>query len=199
VDTGLIDRQKETLCAKPAPAARYWAIAAVHAAALLDGPLTGFTLWQPLQRQIALRAGDEEQVVMLTVMNIDACEARIGDASIQLQRRAGGWGVSAVSHGDYVTVFGAQSFTFVRVDLLDRASAGARGDTVLAPMPGLVRDVAVSAGQAVAEGARLIVLEAMKMEHVLRAPRDGVIENVTVVTGDQVTAGSLMVRLEDET
>ena len=199
VDTGLIDRQKKTLCAKPAPAARDWAIAAVHAAALPDGPLTGFTLWQPLQRQIALRAGDEEQVVMLTVLNISTCEARIGDASIQLQRRAGSWGVPAVSHGDHVTVFGAQSFTFERVDLLDRANVGAGGDTVLAPMPGLVRDVTVSAGQAVAEGERLIVLEAMKMEHVLRAPRDGVIADVTVATGDQVTAGSLMVRLEDET
>jgi 3-methylcrotonyl-CoA carboxylase alpha subunit len=166
---------------------------------LLDGPLTGFTLWQPLQRQIALRAGDEEQVVMLTVLNINTCEVQIGDASVRLQRRAGSWGVPAVSHGDQVTVFGAQSFTFERVDLLVRANVGAGGDTVLAPMPGLVRDVTVSVGQTVAEGERLIVLEAMKMEHVLRAPREGVIADVTVATGDQVTAGSLMVRLEDET
>jgi 3-methylcrotonyl-CoA carboxylase alpha subunit len=72
------------------------------------------------------------------------------------------------------------------------------GDAVVAPMPGLVRDVAVKAGQAVGEGDRLIVLEAMKMEHVLRAPRSGVVAEVTVASGDQVTAGALMVRLEDE-
>jgi len=199
VDTGLIDREKEILCAKPVPAARDWAIAAVHAAVLPDDPLTGFTLWQPLQRQIALRFGDEERVVVLRVTHANSCTVQSGDLTVQLQRRAGGWGVPAILYGDQITVFGAQSFTFTRVDLLDRASTGAGGDTVLAPMPGLVRDVAVSAGQTVTEGARLVVLEAMKMEHVLRAPRDGVIADVTVVTGDQVTAGSLMVRLEDET
>ncbi|EBA10637.1 Methylcrotonyl-CoA carboxylase alpha chain [Roseobacter sp. CCS2] len=73
------------------------------------------------------------------------------------------------------------------------------GDTVLAPMPGLVRDVAVTAGQTVQEGDRMVVLEAMKMEHVLRAPRDGTVDSVMVATGDQVTAGALMVSLEADT
>jgi len=39
-------------------------------------------------------------------------------------------------------------------------------------------------------------LEAMKMEHVLRAPRDGIIASVSVAEGDQVTAGATMVALE---
>jgi len=50
----------------------------------------------------------------------------------------------------------------------------------------------------VQEGDRLVVLEAMKMEHVLRAPRGGVVATVTVATGDQVTAGALMVSLEED-
>jgi 3-methylcrotonyl-CoA carboxylase alpha subunit len=44
----------------------------------------------------------------------------------------------------------------------------------------------------------MVVLEAMKMEHVLRAPRDGVVASVAVATGDQVTAGALMVALEED-
>ena len=68
----------------------------------------------------------------------------------------------------------------------------------MAPMPGLVTSVAVAAGQAVAAGDRLVVLEAMKMEHVLRAPRDGVLANVAVAAGSQVTAGDLVAALEPE-
>jgi len=97
-----------------------------------------------------------------------------------------------------VTVFGPQNLSFAIVDPLARADAATGGDAVLAPMPGLVRDVAVKPGQQVQEGDRLVVLEAMKMEHVLRAPRGGVVATVTVATGDQVTAGALMVSLEED-
>jgi 3-methylcrotonyl-CoA carboxylase alpha subunit len=62
----------------------------------------------------------------------------------------------------------------------------------------LICDVAIAVGQSVLAGDRLVVLEAMKMEHVLRAPRDGVIKSVNVVKGTQVTAGALMVGLEPE-
>jgi 3-methylcrotonyl-CoA carboxylase alpha subunit len=57
-------------------------------------------------------------------------------------------------------------------------------------MPGLVKAVFVSAGRTVAKGARLAVLEAMKMEHVLTAGRDGVVAEVLVAEGTQVEAGA---------
>jgi 3-methylcrotonyl-CoA carboxylase alpha subunit len=53
----------------------------------------------------------------------------------------------------------------------------------------------VQEGDHVVQGARLIVLEAMKMEHVLRAPRDGVVASMCAEPGDQVAAGDLMVAL----
>jgi 3-methylcrotonyl-CoA carboxylase alpha subunit len=43
----------------------------------------------------------------------------------------------------------------------------------------------------------MVVLEAMKMEHVLRAPRDGVVARVSVAENDQVVAGAAMVTLEE--
>jgi 3-methylcrotonyl-CoA carboxylase alpha subunit len=48
----------------------------------------------------------------------------------------------------------------------------------------------------VARGERLVVLEAMKMEHALLAPRDGVIAEVMVAEGAQVTDGTVILRLE---
>jgi len=43
-----------------------------------------------------------------------------------------------------------------------------------------------------------MVLEAMKMEHILRAPRDGIIEEVEAALGDQVKAGQMLVALEPD-
>ncbi|MBU1837418.1 MAG: biotin/lipoyl-binding protein [Alphaproteobacteria bacterium] len=65
-------------------------------------------------------------------------------------------------------------------------------------MPGLVAAVAVTEGQSVAEGDRMVVLEAMKMEHVLRAPRSGIVAQVAVTAGDQVKAGVALVTLAPE-
>lgn len=198
VDTGLIERQAAALCADVVPTPRDIAIAAVAAARLPQGAMTGFTLWQPLRWEIGLGFGDVVHEARLTVQGADTCAVQVGDTTVPLRRNAGHWGAVAVVHGSRVTVFGPQSLTFAIIDPLARAETGLGGDAVLAPMPGLVRDVAISVGQQVQEGDRLVVLEAMKMEHVLRAPRDGVVATVTVATGDQVTAGALMVGLEED-
>ncbi len=199
VDTGLIAREEAVLCAAPVPALRDIAVAAVTAAEIGGGPLTGFTLWEPLSREIVLAHAGAPLTARLTITGPDRVAVAVAEAEddIALVRHGDHWGLPAIRHGSRVTVFGAETLTFDIVDPLDRAGAGLGGDTVLAPMPGLVRDVVVAAGQTVAEGDRMVVLEAMKMEHVLRAPRDGVVASVAVATGDQVTAGALMVALED--
>jgi 3-methylcrotonyl-CoA carboxylase alpha subunit len=75
-------------------------------------------------------------------------------------------------------------------------AAAAAGSVTRSPMPGLVREVAVVAGQSVRAGDRLAVLEAMKMEHVLTAARDGVVAEVLVSPGAQVEAGAALIALE---
>jgi 3-methylcrotonyl-CoA carboxylase alpha subunit len=62
-------------------------------------------------------------------------------------------------------------------------------------MPGRVLAVDVAPGQAVAAGDRLLVLEAMKMEHRLSAPIDGIIGAVHIATGDQVADGMCLVEI----
>ena len=65
-----------------------------------------------------------------------------------------------------------------------------------APMPGRVAAVRVTAGQRVAKGEELLVVEAMKMENALRAPRDGVVRAVHVSAGDSVAPGRPLVEIE---
>jgi 3-methylcrotonyl-CoA carboxylase alpha subunit len=61
-----------------------------------------------------------------------------------------------------------------------------------------VKAVFVVAGDQVAGGDRLAILEAMKMEHALLAARDGVVAEVLAGEGDQVEAGAALVRLEPD-
>ncbi|TAD80472.1 MAG: biotin/lipoyl-binding protein, partial [Sphingomonadales bacterium] len=76
--------------------------------------------------------------------------------------------------------------------------ASAADGAILAPMPGKVIAVDVSEGQPVTAGQRLLVLEAMKMEHALTAPFDGVIEGLTVTAGGQVQVEAVLCRVVPE-
>ena len=67
-----------------------------------------------------------------------------------------------------------------------------------APMPGLVTRVMVAAGDQVKKGQALLVLEAMKMEHLIRSPRAGRIRSVTAKAGEMVNGGIPLVELEEE-
>ena len=67
-----------------------------------------------------------------------------------------------------------------------------------APMSGTVVAVMVKAGDTVAKGAPLVVLEAMKMEHTIVAPADGIVVAVNFAVGDRVGEGADLVDLGDE-
>ena len=69
------------------------------------------------------------------------------------------------------------------------------GDRIVAPMPGRIVLVKAKAGDDVAAGDEVLVMEAMKMELTLRAPRAGTIESVQAAAGDFVDADAVLVRL----
>lgn len=73
------------------------------------------------------------------------------------------------------------------------AKAGGAEAAALSPMTGLLAKVAVAVGDAVAEGEELFVVEAMKMEYVVRAPRAVVVAEVTATAGEQVGMGDAVV------
>ncbi len=78
------------------------------------------------------------------------------------------------------------------------AGSGTTDGTLLAPMPGTVLAVDVSEGDAVEEGQRLGVLEAMKMEVALRAPHTGTVTTVGAATGELVSLGQVLFNVEAE-
>ena len=68
--------------------------------------------------------------------------------------------------------------------------------TLKAPMDGAIVDVLVSEGSPVSKGQLLVVLEAMKMEHPLKAGIDGVLKRVQVKVGDQVKNRQVLLQVE---
>ncbi|AKF04705.1 acetyl/propionyl/methylcrotonyl-CoA carboxylase subunit alpha [Sandaracinus amylolyticus] len=70
--------------------------------------------------------------------------------------------------------------------------ADAAADGCVAPMPGKILQVLVSEGQHVAAGDTIVVMEAMKMEHAVKAPHEGVITELRARVGDQVEGGVLI-------
>jgi biotin carboxyl carrier protein len=70
-----------------------------------------------------------------------------------------------------------------------KASAGAGSIKVSAPMPGTVKAINVSVGDAVKKGDTILVFEAMKMENQLVAPQDGTVASIDVAVNDSFEAG----------
>src|SRR5699024_7617093 len=64
--------------------------------------------------------------------------------------------------------------------------------SLLSPMPGSIISVDVTNGQTVKAGQALMSMEAMKMEHAIRATADGVVTDISVAVGDQVDAGKVL-------
>ncbi|HSE08484.1 MAG TPA: biotin carboxylase N-terminal domain-containing protein [Nocardioidaceae bacterium] len=81
------------------------------------------------------------------------------------------------------------------VDPADQVATG----SLLAPMPGAVVSIAVAAGEHVAAGRPVLVLEAMKMQHTVFAPHDGVVTDLPVTVGDQVAAGAVLAVVQELT
>jgi propionyl-CoA carboxylase alpha chain len=76
--------------------------------------------------------------------------------------------------------------------LMPVKAAPDQGKQVLCPMPGLVVSIAVVPGQEVKAGETLAVIEAMKMENVLRAARDGTVKAVFAQKGDSLAVDTVI-------
>jgi len=79
-----------------------------------------------------------------------------------------------------------------------RSEGAAGGETIVAPMPGLVVTIRVRPGDRVAAGESVMVVEAMKMQNELLAHRGGVVSEVLVAERATVGAGQVLMRLTTE-
>ena len=120
----------------------------------------------------------------------------IGDTSyiVELSEDDGHYRVRIQEHG----MEGRLSTLEDRFRDLLHMGFGAREDSVKAGMPGAVLEVFVKAGDEVAEGDKLVILGAMKMENTIRAQRAGTIATVEVSKGDKLQTGETILTFEVE-
>ena len=211
VDTGLIGRKSASLTQAPEAEVLDFAFAAIAALRREHGPsldpytaLGNFRLHGPARQ--AVRFGEDDVVTVATTGAHRLVRTPLGAVEIP----------EVSWKGDELTcvVDGCRVHAHVRRDgrvvTVDRKGAMRRfavavpdggGDmefanAILAPLAGRVVKVVVRPGDEVAKDAPLAILEAMKMDHVLKAPRDGVVARVCVSEGGQVMQDAVLLELE---
>ncbi|MCW5681716.1 MAG: biotin/lipoyl-binding protein, partial [Xanthobacteraceae bacterium] len=107
--------------------------------------------------------------------------------------------VRPVANGFKLSFRGAQTVAYVftateaaAAKLMPVKQAGDSGKIVKCPMPGLVVSIAVKEGQQVQAGDQLAIVEAMKMENVIRAERDATVKSVAVKAGDSLAVDAVI-------
>ncbi|WP_066553553.1 acetyl/propionyl/methylcrotonyl-CoA carboxylase subunit alpha [Croceicoccus bisphenolivorans] len=177
LDTGFIARHGDELVPDGVAGEAIWDTAAQIAYDGYDGSeLDGFRLNAPGRHSVWLSHRGEAR-------NVDVAATDETDAT-------------GYADGDHVIVFAkGVGYSF---DTVIRGSGhhSAHDGDIVAPMPGKVIAVDVVEGQQVEEGQRLMVLEAMKMEHALLAPFAGTVTDLSATTGGQVEVESLLARIE---
>jgi len=215
VDTGWLERQDPAELGAPLASGqsrRLHAVAATLAgvasrragAAMLGGLPTG---WRSVPSQFERTSyGDVEVAYAFRrsglVVEVDGSRlegVRLWSAAPELvdvevegvRRRYGVRRVAATSYVD--SALGSSAL--VEDERFPEPGAEQAAGALIAPMPGTVLRVDAVAGASVAGGDVLLVLEAMKMQHVVRAPVAGTVEQVHVRAGQQVDAGAMLVVL----
>ncbi|GGD57047.1 acetyl/propionyl/methylcrotonyl-CoA carboxylase subunit alpha [Croceicoccus mobilis] len=187
LDTGLIGRSDEHLTSIPAPSQRVldaagWRIKEETldrygwSDRRFEEGLYGFRLNSAARPRHVIYAGGEKFSVSLNAPAQKLASDLDGDSVIVTQR--------------------GQSYVFSLAPPHGAGAVSAADGAILAPMPGKVIALDVSEGDTVTEGQRLMVLEAMKMEHALTAPFAGTVRDLAASAGGQVEVEAMLARIE---
>ncbi|WP_200424259.1 biotin carboxylase N-terminal domain-containing protein [Streptomyces sp. NE5-10] len=198
MDTGLVERDAESLVPRGVPDEVYAAAAAVRRAELAPEPRGGWT--DPFDVPSGWRLGGTPKPLALPLrvaglepVTVEAPGgARVTGTGVTVTvdgvthafHRAGAW---LGRDGD--------SWHVMDHDPVAAALSGARhggADTLAAPMPGTVTVVKVAVGDEVEAGQSLLVVEAMKMEHVISAPHAGTVTELDVTPGTTVAMDQVL-------
>ncbi|MFE6070539.1 acetyl/propionyl/methylcrotonyl-CoA carboxylase subunit alpha [Streptomyces sp. NPDC056525] len=198
LDTGLVERDAESLVPEGVPDEVYAAAAAARLAELTPAPRDGWT--DPFSVPSSWRLGGSPAPLPfpLRVPGLEPVTAeappgtRVTDTTVTVTvdgithtlHRAGNW---LGRDGD--------SWHVMDHDPVAAALSGAKhggADTLAAPMPGTVTVVKVAVGDEVEAGQSLLVVEAMKMEHVISAPHAGTVTELDVTPGSTVAMDQIL-------
>jgi 3-methylcrotonyl-CoA carboxylase alpha subunit len=168
---------------------------------------SGFRSNLPARKRVLLRRGKKELQVDIgdvtasvnaTVLSLGAVhEAVTGAVNARIEGHNRHARVLRVANFLYVMCDGhTERFIELTDDISRYQNQALSRGGIAAPMPGQVIAVNVKAGDAVKQGDVLVVVEAMKMEHSVRAPQAGTVKKVLFAPGDRVEEGAALVELE---
>jgi 3-methylcrotonyl-CoA carboxylase alpha subunit len=181
VDTGFIERRAEALIppSEPEPAiVRAAARALLKPGARAWDQLIGFRANAPAHREVAVAVDGHAHVV-----DVDPASQVPAHELIDGQR---------------VLFLGGGAWAYAVPTSARHSSGAAAADGALrSPMPGRVVAVLVQDGETVVRGQTLVAVEAMKMEHALRAPCDGIVTRLSVSVGDRVAEDVVLARIAE--
>ncbi|HIJ37316.1 MAG TPA: acetyl/propionyl/methylcrotonyl-CoA carboxylase subunit alpha [Rhodospirillaceae bacterium] len=218
-DTGFIPRHQQDLFPPPSPTACLdlclaslavlleRSAAAKQVAAGTNDPHSpwakrdGWRLNEDAEESLRFRDGGQEHLIALTYRP-DGYRLQLAQTTILASGRLGADGVLVAQldgvirragyarHGAEVTLFvDGRTLRLTVVDPLEGEAMESPTGGLLSPMPGTLTAILVEAGSHVSKGQPLAVMEAMKMEHTLRAPHDGVVTALLYKIGDLVEEG----------
>ncbi len=207
LDTGFIPRYQEQLLPAPSELSDgFWQAAAQAFAQSLPGVVRADDAASPWSRNSGLRAGLPREITLhLSCEGQDRAltlgaggDAKLLGDSLVVEHEGVRRTLRAIRQGD--ALYLQWEGELRRVEAYDPISAVEASNShqggLTAPMNGSIVRVLVEAGQSVEAGAQLVVLEAMKMEHSIRAPHAGVIKALYCQEGEMVGEGSALVELE---
>jgi len=226
LDTGLVDRDAASLLPSEVPEEVYAAAALLrHTALEPEASATGWTDpfsvpsgWrlggEPAWTVHHLKVPGREPVAVRVRGRAGGAEVRVGDAPpVRAALRTDGPGRVLLEWDGMTHAFAHAAAADGRwlgrdgtgwhltdhdpVEASLRGGAGAHGaDALTAPMPGTVTVVKAAVGDTVTAGQSLLVVEAMKMEHVIAAPHDGVVTELDVTPGSTVAMDQVLAVVE---
>ncbi|HBR83068.1 MAG TPA: methylcrotonoyl-CoA carboxylase [Erythrobacter sp.] len=177
LDTGFIERKLDRLVGDDAPDDAIWQAAADFT--VLDA------IEENAPRPIGFRLNADPRVAATL---FHKGESRTVDV---IGERGAAHATGFVEDARTVVFADGQGFEFA-LESRGSGAAAAGSGAILAPMPGKVIAVDVAEGDRVTAGQRLMVLEAMKMEHALTAPFDGTVTELSAATGGQVQVEAVL-------
>jgi 3-methylcrotonyl-CoA carboxylase alpha subunit len=226
LDTGLIERNQDSLLSSPASVS--YGTIALATAALLKTEQTGSVVddpYSPWRATSGWRLNSIYKRSLRWLVNNREIETTVIYAPSGIMLETGGiaypLSVQSVHNNDLsltagtLTISGQvysegpvhhvfESGEHTVLEWLDPLThthaAETREGELTAPMPGKIVAVHVASGDKVKKGAPLIAMEAMKVEYTIQAPANGTIQDVLFTVGEQVTEGAELIRfLEDDT
>ncbi|OWV78598.1 methylcrotonoyl-CoA carboxylase [Rhizobium sp. N122] len=176
IDTGFLDRHGENLVTSEPDETVIDKAATALSKGMVGNPwsaLTGFRIAGPSDSRVRVRI-DGHLHWGRARADLEANAVEIGEAAV-LFDAGNAWPIGLPHAGEV------------------EANHGVGDGAILSPMPGLVISVEVTEGALVTKGDRLLTVEAMKMEHTLRAPFDGIVGKLQVSPGARVSENQLVV------